>query len=361
MKKSALVLLTLVLTFSILWGAVAVGVTQIPHEDPTKAENRYTMALPLLNYADIISLMASRNYSEAGDLIQQLESNHVNLPEEVQFVMSRFNNLAADLTERLDGLDAVLTGKAELATAGETPIAMAAVEGKPLSVVATICEIDRAILIIARKDRGISGPHDLRGRRVGVVEGTTADFFLHIYLITSYVDPKDVTMVPIVADRMADVLLNGEVDAVSTWTPHTIILQDRLGSNAIVLHDSSIYTMTWNLVAAQDFVKTHPGRIVKFLRAVVRANGFIREKPEEAKAVVAAAIGAKSPLFNKEWKDFKFDTVLEQSLIVNLEDQARWFRRRSSSSSTTLPDFTRFIHTDGLKAVRPEAVVISDR
>jgi ABC-type nitrate/sulfonate/bicarbonate transport system substrate-binding protein len=259
------------------------------------------------------------------------------------------------------GLDAVLTGKAELATAGETPIAMAAVEGKPLSVVATICEIDRAILIIARKDRGISGPHDLRGRRVGVVEGTTADFFLHIYLITSYVDPKDVTMVPIVADRMADVLLNGEVDAVSTWTPHTIILQDRLGSNAIVLHDSSIYTMTWNLVAAQDFVKTHPGRIVKFLRAVVRANGFIREKPEEAKAVVAAAIGAKSPLFNKEWKDFKFDTVLEQSLIVNLEDQARWFRRRSSSSSTTLPDFTRFIHTDGLKAVRPEAVVISDR
>ncbi|MCF8143758.1 MAG: NrtA/SsuA/CpmA family ABC transporter substrate-binding protein [Deltaproteobacteria bacterium] len=257
------------------------------------------------------------------------------------------------------GLDAVLAGKAELATAGETPIALAAMEGKPLSVAATVCEIDRAILIIARKDRGISKPCDLRGRRVGVVEGTTAHFFLHIYLITSHVDPNDIIMVPIAADRVVDVLLNGEVDAVSTWTPHTIMLLDRLGSNALVLHDANIYTMTWNLVAAQDFVKTHPGRIVKFLRAVVTANEFIAEKPEEAMAVVAAAIGAESPLFEKEWKDFKFVTVLEQSLIVNLEDQARWFRKRSSSKRTTPPDFTYFIHTDGLKAVRPEAVGIT--
>ncbi len=109
MKKPALILLTLMLTFSTLWGgAVAMGVTQIPHEDPTKAENHYSLSLPLLNYANAISLMACRNYSEAGDLIQQLESSHANLPEEVQFVMSRFNDLAADLTERLDRLDVVL-------------------------------------------------------------------------------------------------------------------------------------------------------------------------------------------------------------------------------------------------------------
>ena len=258
------------------------------------------------------------------------------------------------------GLDAVLAGKADLATAGETPIALAAMEGKLFSVIATICEIDRAILIIARTDRGISGPHDLRGRRVGVVEGTTADFFLHIYLITSYVDPNDVTIVPIVADRMVDVLLNGEVDAVSTWTPHTIILQDRLGDNALVLHDSDIYTMTWNLVAAQNFVKSHPECIVKFLRAVVRADRFIAEKPEEARAIASMAIGTERAQFEKKWEDLRFATVLKQSLIVNLEDQARWYRKRRPGDGRA-PDFTHFIHTDGLKAVRPERVGISDR
>jgi len=258
------------------------------------------------------------------------------------------------------GLEAVLAGKADLATAGETPIALAAMEGKPLSVVATVCEIDRAILIIARKDRGISGPYDLRGRRVGVVEGTTADFFLHIYLITAYVDPEDVTIVPIGADRMVDVLVGGEVDAVSTWTPHTIVLRDRLGSNALVLHEPGIYTMTWNLVAARDFVRTHPRRIVKFLRAVVKANAFIAEKPEAAMAIASRNIGAQGALFQREWKDFHFAVALEQSLVVNLEDQARWMKKKRPGMGSTAPDFMPLIHTGGLKAVRPEAVGIRE-
>lgn len=258
------------------------------------------------------------------------------------------------------GLDAVLAGKADLATAGETPIALAAIDGKPFSVIATICKIERAILIIARRDRGISGPQSLKGKRIGVVEGTTADFFLHIYLITSYVDPQDVTIVPIAADRMVEVLLNGEVDAVSTWTPHTIILQDKLGNNALVLHDSNIYTMTWNLVAARDFVKSYPERIVKILRAMVRAEGFIAENPEEARAIASMAIGTERALLEKQWKNLSFATVLNQSLIVNLEDQARWYRKRSPGEGKAA-DFTHFIHTDSLKAVRPEAVGISDR
>jgi len=84
---------------------------------------------------------------------------------------------------------------------------------------------------------------------------------------------------------------------------------------------------------------------------VVRAHGFIADKPDEARA-----IGAESAIFEREWKDFSFVVELEQSLIVNLEDQVRWMRKRMPGGGTMALDFMNFIHTDGLRAVRPEAI-----
>lgn len=258
------------------------------------------------------------------------------------------------------GLDAVLSGKTDFAAAGDTPIARAAVNGKHPAVVATVSKIDRAILIIARKDRGISAPADLKGKKIGLVAGTTAEFFLHIYLATSLIDPKDVRIVNLETKKVVDALLNGEVDAVSTWAPHTIMLREKLGNNALILHEPGIYMMTWNIVASQDFVKNHPEPVTKFLRAIFRANTFMRDHPDEARAIAAKHIGTNSGLYKDEWKDHDFTAVLDQSLIVNLEDQARWMLKRDGSGQKT-PNFMNFMYTDGLKSIKPESVRIAGK
>ena len=259
------------------------------------------------------------------------------------------------------GLHDVLAGEADLAVAGDTPIARAMVDGRSLAVVATICEIDRAILIIARKDRGIAAPDDLRGKAVGLVAGTTAEFYLHIYLTVSQIDPQEVRIVHLAPEALVDALLSGAVDAVSTWAPQTIVLRDQLGSRAVVLYDPSIYTMTWNLVATQAFVQAHPGRLRKFLRAVLRANLFINEHSAETRAISAKNIGTDSPLFEREWTDYHFAAVLDQSLILNLEDQARWMIKREAGRDRMPPNFLHCIHVEGLKAVQPGAVRIAGR
>jgi NitT/TauT family transport system substrate-binding protein len=259
------------------------------------------------------------------------------------------------------GLDAVLSGKVDLATCGDTPIARAVADGKPVAVVATIAEIDRAIRIIARKDRAISRPNDLRGKKIGLVRGTTADFFLHTYLAVAYIDPKDVRVVNVATDKLVDALLKGEVDAVSTWSPFTLVLLERLGSNALVLDQPNIYIMTWNIAVTQRFAKNSPERIKKFLRAIVRANRFIKEHPDEARTISAKHIGTDSPLYEREWSDYDFAAKLGQSLILNLEDQARWMINEEVGSDRKFPDFMDFIYTDILKAVRPGAVTIAGR
>jgi NitT/TauT family transport system substrate-binding protein len=160
------------------------------------------------------------------------------------------------------------------------------------------------------------------------------------------------------ADRQAEALLSGEVDAVSTWSPHTIVLRDKLGSNALVIQDPSIYTMTWVMVTTQDFAKKRPESIKRLLRAIVRANRFISEQPTETRALTSKYIGTNSPFLEKEWKNYHFMAVLDQSLVLNLEDQARWIVKTESDRTRKTPNILDFTYVEALRAVQPDAVSI---
>jgi ABC-type nitrate/sulfonate/bicarbonate transport system substrate-binding protein len=259
------------------------------------------------------------------------------------------------------GLAQMVSGQADFALSGETPITLAVMEGDSLAIVATVCEIDRAILIIARRDRGISERGDLRGKRIGVVRGTTADFFLSIFLSTSFIDPEDVSIVNLPEGGVVDALMKDQVDAVSTWTPHTLILQEMLGDNALVLTDPGIYTMTWDLVTTRGFVGENPRVVRRLLRAMARAVEFIREHPSESHAMVADYMGETSPMPDSDWPNYRFLLELDQSLILNLEDQARWVNKNEGAGEHSLPDFLDFVFPEGLRSMNPDMVRITGK
>jgi hypothetical protein len=71
-------------------------------------------------------------------------------------------------------------------------------------------------------------------------------------------------------------------------------------------------------------------------------------------------MGADGSVSESEWETYGFTATLDESLILNLEDQARWMIK-SGVGGTTIPNVMNFIYTDGLKAVRPEAVGITGK
>jgi hypothetical protein len=59
--------------------------------------------------------------------------------------------------------------------------------------------------------------------------------------------------------------------------------------------------------------------------------------------------------------DYPFTASLEQILLLNLEDQARWMIRKYLESTRSPPNFMHFIEADGLKNVEPTAVRITGK
>src|SRR3990172_690307 len=92
-------------------------------------------------------------------------------------------------------LRSLLEGKAEFAIPADTPIMFAIMEGKKLYTIAVIATSNKSTAIVARKDRGIAGPTDLKGKKIGVPLGTTAEFFMDSFLATCGIDKKDVKII----------------------------------------------------------------------------------------------------------------------------------------------------------------------
>ena len=255
-------------------------------------------------------------------------------------------------------LKAMLEGQADMATPADTPLMFAITGGKKVYAVAELSSSTKSEAIIARKDRGITEPKDLRGKNIGVSLGTSGDFFMDSFLVTRGISRNEVNIVDMRPDEMLDALIKGRVDAVSVWIPDIQNLKRGLGDNAIIFNDEAIFHELNCLVAWQEFVKQHPEIVKKVLRALIRAETFVKENPAESRRLVAEFIKVDRALLDSVWDSFDFRVTMDQTLLVSLEDQAKWALKSKLTGARDVPNFLEYIYIDGLHAVEPDAVRI---
>lgn len=184
-------------------------------------------------------------------------------------------------------LAAVIEGKADIATVADTPIVFAVMNGEKITTFASIQTSNKDEAILSRLDRGITQPADLKGKKIGVTLGTTAHFFVDSFLLAHGIEMKQVTLVDMKPHEMAAALDSGKVDAVSTFNPTLKQLEKSLGNNGAVFFGESLYTETFCVAAMQEYVKKNPEAIKKFLRALIKAEIFIKEHDKEAQILAA--------------------------------------------------------------------------
>jgi sulfonate transport system substrate-binding protein len=255
-------------------------------------------------------------------------------------------------------LQAVIEGKADLATAADTPFMFAVMDGKRITTLATIQTSLRNVAIVGRVDRGIANPSDLKGKTIGVTRGTNGDFFTEAFLIAHGIDRKQVTIIDLKPDDMAAALNTGKADAVSTWNPVLTQLQKGMRNKVLTFYGENIYIEHFCVVAGQDFVKEHPEAVRKVLKALIRAEVFVKKNPEESRRLVAAFIKTDKAILDEIWDVFTFRVVLDQALIVDLEEQARWAIKYRLTTRREMPNYLDFIYVDSLLAVKPDVVRI---
>ncbi|MBL8512256.1 MAG: NrtA/SsuA/CpmA family ABC transporter substrate-binding protein [Betaproteobacteria bacterium] len=256
-------------------------------------------------------------------------------------------------------LQAVIEGKADLATAAETPIMLSILNGKPLAIISTIVTTGENNAVIGRRDSGINSAKDLKGKRIGYTAGTTGDFFLHALLNANGLAREQVTLINLKPDDMLAALQNGQISATSTWNYPLQHIKQTLGNNAIAFVDREVYTQTFNVVASPSYTKANPEAIKRFLRALLKAEKFLTENQAEAQAIKARVTQTELATVRALWSGFQHRVQLQPTLLFTLEDQARWAIKSQLTRQTEVPNYLDHIRADYLLALKPDVVRIS--
>jgi NitT/TauT family transport system substrate-binding protein len=256
-------------------------------------------------------------------------------------------------------LDGVVKGEADIAVGvTEYPLVRKALQNER---VRTLGSIDKGqfIYLVGRKDRGIEKGEDLEGKKVGTTFGTIAEFHLGRFLLLHGMDMGDITLVDIQTPAgWVESVANGDIDAISTAQPYANAARDRLGTNAVFWPIQSSQPLFALVISTDDWITAHPEVATRFLGSLAEAEIYLNSDPAEARSIVQRRLDLDAGYMDTVWQQNHFSLTLDQSLVLAMEDEARWMIANNLTNSTAVPDFRRYMYPDALESVRPGSVRI---
>lgn len=255
-----------------------------------------------------------------------------------------------------DALAFMLAGRAEVAIAFETPTVRAAFGDDRLRALTALHSSSRNTRVVARADRGIDGFHALAGKRVGIAQGSNADFFVDLALRFGGVPRPRVDVVNLAPDASVAALAAGELDAAVLSDPYAARAEQALGGAGRTLQ-TEVYTEVSLLLTREDVLRARQPALRRLVRGLACAERLARERPDEALRLVRprfpelADADLRAQLARVRW-----GLGLDHVLLGVLRDEREWMRAAHRLPGG--PDLSRLVAREILEEIDPEAVTL---
>lgn len=254
-------------------------------------------------------------------------------------------------------LEALFRGEVDAATVAETPVVLASFQRRDFVLVGSFLSSNAANYSVAHPASGITSAAGLRGRRVGVLTGTSADYCLHVLLSDSGLSEADVDKVPLAGPQMADALVDLRVDAITAFEPYLSHAQKALDNTGVVLLARDRCPSTTGYFTSRGFPKQRQEALVRLLRGTGLAIDWMRSHRQEAIALVARHLDLAPANIEAQWNDYRLALELRQAYLIALEQQAEW-AMRSGYARGPMPNYLDFIDFTALEALKPRAITV---
>lgn len=273
------------------------------------------------------------------------------------FAKNGLNVTIRDYTSGMEAVNALFNGEVDLAATAEFPLVKAALNQEKISAVVSI---DKSQLqdLIGRRDRGIVNVSDLKGKRIGVTQGTIAQFYLGRFLMLHGINLQDVAIVNINPSESEDALTNGSVDAIVIWQPYANTIENALGNNASIWPVQSSQTTYIVEVARNNWIARHPDVVQRYINALAQAEDYFVQHPAQTKSLMQKRLNYTDAYMAAVWDKNQFSLSLDQSLVLAMEDEGRWMINNNLTAEKAIPNFRDYIYTKGLEEIKPESVNI---
>ena len=251
----------------------------------------------------------------------------------------------SDFTSGPPMLQAMGGGSVDIGGVGNAPPVFAAAGGDQLAIVGALQANPDGSALLVPKGSGIHDVQQLKGKRIAVAQGSSADYHLLTVLTRAGISVHDVTLVYLQPAAGLAALSSGHVDAWDIWSPFIEEGETLDGATAIVTGQG--YGSPYSFTVASRAALADPAKaaaIRDYLALIAQAHRWANNHLSAWAAVWAKASGLPLAVMTKAAADdSSVATPITPAVIASEQQVANAF-----TASGLIPvhvNFSQFVDT----------------
>ena len=211
-------------------------------------------------------------------------------------------------------------GQQDIGVIGDVPSVSAIAAGQE-NVFIAACEGGPSYGMVVMEDSGIESVADLKGKKVGLTLGSTAQNLAEKLLANAGLDfASDVEVINVSTGDAQTVLLNHDVDAVVTWEPNVSRL-DAMDEIRLLTDGGDIGFPGMNVVFARKaFVDENPDIVKVYLEQYWRATKAFAEDPDAYLELLSGYFTLDAELVGAAAAKYNYVLKFEDEDVAGLQD-----------------------------------------
>ena len=210
------------------------------------------------------------------------------------------------------------TGKGEFVNSGDWPTTKLWERGEAIGI-APSTYYTKMSCITAKK--GLKKPVDLKGKNVGAFMGSTSEYFTLLYLASAGMTLKDIQVKNLRPADMVYALDRGDIDAFVIWEPFCTqsVTKVSKGKVDIMSYGTGFFTEWMVSSTSPAFAKEHPEAVVGVLKALHKADKFIKDNPEDTVSIVSKKLRLEKSLIRELLPRMTFDVTFSKAFRKDMK------------------------------------------
>ena len=253
-------------------------------------------------------------------------------------------------------LEALIGGQLDVAFMAEYPVSIASLREQPFGTFTTLSRYT-ANRMISKASIGFEDPSSLNGKKIGTTKGSNTEFFTEAVLEKFGVDAEVINVAP---PDIVPALARGDIDAGIMFPDFYPAAEKALGDDYREFR-SDAYIAWFVLSATPEMLNERSDELEGFVRALVKAEEFIKTNPEGAmEALAEATEGVLSmDVIKTKFGEAEYEIGLANGLLDILETQAKWVVSKGMVEAEPSRDLIKgYLATGPLSAVDPSRITL---
>jgi NitT/TauT family transport system substrate-binding protein len=239
-----------------------------------------------------------------------------------------------------DGKNAVVTKSVDFGTYGVAAAILGAAAGEPVVIIGP--SGNGGMAVVVRKDSGVGAFKELKGKRVGILPGSTQEAVFLDRLKAEGMTIKDVKSVRLSFSEMAGALERGDIDAYVGAEPGPSISVVRgVGKVLEFPYNTAVGNLNMGMTTHADTIKADPETVKVFLEIHRKASEYATANRSAVVDMAGAKLGLSPDVAKLAAENVIYAWKIDQEWTKRLHYYGSLMLERKQIRK--LPDYGQFI------------------